>query len=88
MQKKTTKSETTKVLLVLEIKNHLRSFVPIIRNGWGIKFSTYRDTNILLTIVSIHTGQTIIRYFTDEDGAVEYINYIIAQNPSEILKSQ
>lgn len=88
MQKKSTKHETTKVLLVMEIKNHLRSFMPILRNGWGIKFSTYRDTNILITFVSIHTGQTIIRYFSDEDSAVEYINYIIAQNPSEILENQ
>jgi hypothetical protein len=83
MEKKFDAVKSSKILLNLEISKNLRSFVPIVRNGWGIKFSTYRDTNILLMFVSLHTGQTIMRYFTDEDTAVNYINYVISQNPSE-----
>jgi hypothetical protein len=69
----------------MEIKNNSRSFAPIIRNGWMIKFSTYRDNNILLIFTSMHTGQTIIRYFNDEEDAVMYINYITHQSPVEML---
>lgn len=71
---------------MLEIKNNSRSFSPIIRNGWGIKFSTYRDSNILLVFTSLHTGQTIVRYFTDEDSAVDYINYVIEHSPVEMIQ--
>jgi hypothetical protein len=70
----------------MEIKNNSKSFSPVIKNGWAIKFSTYRNSNILLVFSSIHTGQTIVRYFTDEDDAVSYINYVIAKNPIEMLE--
>jgi hypothetical protein len=70
----------------MEIKNNSKSFSPVIKNGWAIKFSTYRDNNILLVFSSIHTGQTIVRYFTDEDDAVMYINYIISKSPVEMLE--
>jgi hypothetical protein len=70
----------------MEIKNNSKSFEPVIRNGWAIKFSTHRDCNILLLFSSIHTGQTIIRYFTDEDDAVMYINYITNKSPVELIE--
>jgi hypothetical protein len=70
---------------MLEIKNNSRSFSPIIRNGWGIKFSTYRNNNILLLFTSLHTGQTLVRYFTDEDSAVDFINYVIEHSPVELI---
>ena len=70
----------------MEIKNNSKSFEPVIRNGWAIKFSTHRDSNILLVFSSIHTGQTIVRYFTDEDDAVVYINYITSKSPVEMLE--
>ena len=70
---------------MLEIKNNSRSFAPVIRNGWMIKFSVYRDDNILFIFTSIHTGQTLVRYFTDEDDAVKYLNYITTQNPNETV---
>lgn len=70
----------------MEIKNNSKSFAPVIKNGWAIKFSTYRDNNILLVFSSIHTGQTIVRYFTDEDDAVMYINYVISKSPVEMLE--
>ena len=71
---------------MLEIKNNSRSFATIIRNGWGIKFSTHRDSNILLIFTSLHTGQTLVRYFTDEDSAVDYINYVIEHSPVEVIE--
>jgi len=70
---------------MLEIKNNSRSFAPVIRNGWMIKFSVHRESNILLVFTSIHTGQTLVRYFTDEDSAVEYLNFITTRNPNETV---
>lgn len=68
-----------------DIRDNLRSFVPIQRNGWIMKLSTYRDTNIMLVFTSVYTGQSFIRYFDDEDKAVDYINIIASKNPNELL---
>lgn len=54
-----------------------KSWQPVERNGWLIKFSIYREHYVLLTIVSQYTAQTIIRYFNNEDEACKFINYII-----------
>ena len=64
------------------------SFVPVNRNGWWIKFSTFKDRNILLLFISKYTGQTIMRYFDHEDDAVNYINFIIAHDPREELPQE
>lgn len=50
-----------------------------------IKFSVYKKEqhNILLFISSTYTGQTFVRYFTDEDEAISFINFIIEQ-PAEL----
>jgi hypothetical protein len=74
-------------LRMLEIKSNSRSWNPVLRNGWAIKFSTYRDSNILLIFVSVVTGQTIVRYFADEAVACEYINYILSKDPSELIET-
>ena len=87
MQKKSLKLVQSRALLYLDIRNNSKSFVPVIRNGWGIKFSVYREENILIIFTSIYTGQTIVRYFNDEDDAVEYINFITAQNPEEEIEA-
>jgi len=70
---------------MLEIKAKSKSFSPVSRNGWAIKFSVYRDCNILLVFLSLYTGQTIVRYFTEEDEAVKYINFVTAQDAQEEL---
>ena len=72
---------------MLDIRNNLKSFHLIVRNGWAIKFSVYGGENILLIFTSTFTGQTVIRYFDNEDEAVDYINYITAQNPQEELEA-
>ena len=86
MQKKSSKLVLSKLSLLLDIRNNTRRFNLVIRNGWGIKFSIYRDTNILLIITSTYTGQTAVRYFNDEDDAVDYINYVTAHSPEEEIE--
>jgi hypothetical protein len=61
--------------------NQLMSFQPVVRNGWAIKFSTHRDDNILLIFTSVYTARTIVRYFTEEQDAVKFINHMMAQDP-------
>jgi hypothetical protein len=68
----------------IEFANNTKFWQPVSRNGWIIKFSVHEETNVLLTIISKFTGQTIIRYFDDEDEACEFINYILNQASSPI----
>jgi len=69
-------------LLASHVSKHIQSWHPVTRNNWVIKFSIYKS-NILLLFTSTYTGQTIVRAFQDEDLAVEYINFIVAQDPQE-----
>lgn len=78
MQEKSLK--TARALLMQEIQNNTSYFSPVVRNGWIIKFSVYKNSDILLVFSSKYTGQTIIRYFTEEDDAVDYINMITAKD--------
>ena len=87
MEKKSFKLSSPRAMLYMDIKNNYKSFQLIIRNGWAIKFSVYRGENILLVFTSTFTCQTVVRYFTDEDEAVEFINYITAQNPMEEIEA-
>lgn len=73
---------------MLDIRNNSKSFSPVVRNGWAIKFSVYRENNILLIFTSCFTGQTIVQYFTNEDDAVDFINFVCEQNPQETIDSQ
>lgn len=67
-----------------DFANGTKSWHPINRNGWWIKFSTYEDDNILLIFSSRVTSQTFIRHFTDENEAVFYINFIINLDSSVV----
>ena len=73
--------------LQLEIQSKSRFYQPVNRNGWWIKFSTYRDHYVLLTIVSRYTAQTIIRYYEDEDDAVAFINFVTTCNAQHVFES-
>jgi len=73
--------------LRLEIESKTRFWYPVSRNGWWIKFSTYRDRYILLMIVSKYTAQTIIRYYENEDEAVAFINFVTTCDPDELIES-
>jgi hypothetical protein len=83
MQRKTLKLQKSQSFV--EIEKKVMSFLPVNRNGWWIKFSTNKDSNILLLFTSMFTGQTIVRFFQEEDEAVKFINFIIEQNPAEQL---
>jgi len=85
MQRKSSKVSQPK--LRLEIESKTKFWYPVSRNGWWIKFSTYRDHYILLMIVSKYTAQTIIRYYENEDEAVAFINFITTCNAQDVLES-
>jgi hypothetical protein len=69
-----------------DIIKNIKSWQPIIRNDWWIKFSFYKD-RVLLFVVSTMTGETVVRYFNDEDEACVYINYILNQNAKKRLRN-
>lgn len=73
--------------LRLEIESKSKFWQPVVRNGWWIKFSVYRDHYILLMIISRFTGQTVLRYYTSEEEAVAYINFITTCNAQDIVQS-
>lgn len=81
MQRKESKLRKSPVFLYVEGK--ITSFLPVNRNGWIIKLSTVNRGNILLVFLSKQTGQTIVRYFTEEDDAVQFINFIIEHDPND-----
>ena len=87
MQKKSLNPESLRSVLLQDIKSSSRSFSPIIRNGWAIKFSLYLDINILLVFMSMHTGQTIIKYYDNERDAIKYINYVISKDAQETIEA-
>lgn len=61
----------------IEASLKIKSWQPVIRNGWIIKFAVFLDSHILLFFISQRTAQTIIREFEDENDAVDFINYVI-----------
>jgi hypothetical protein len=67
-----------------DIIRNIRSWHPVVKNDWWIKFSVYKD-QVLLFVVSTMTGETVVRYFNDEDEACEYINYILSQDAKRRL---
>lgn len=85
MQKKPLFKQATRKYLELASKS--MSFHPVNRNGWWIKLSTLRQGNVLLLFTSSFTGQTIVRYFMDEDEAVEFINFVTESDASEYLNT-
>ena len=85
MQRKSSKQKLKS--LRLEIESKIKFWQPVVRNGWWIKFSVYRDHYILLMIISRFTGQTVLRYYTSEEEAVAYINFITTCNAQDIVQS-
>ena len=75
MQEKSLKNSL--ILRQQELKANTKYHRPVVRNGWVIQFSVYKETDILLFMTSRYTGQTIVRFFKDEDKAVNFINMVI-----------
>jgi hypothetical protein len=76
-----TKRQPTKKFL--ETAMRTKSWQPVARNGWIVKFSVYKDSFVLLTIVSQYTGQVIMRHFNNEDEACMFINLVIELDADE-----
>lgn len=83
MQKKIGKPQKTESFIETEKK--CKSFAPVNRNGWWIKFSTNGDNSILLMFTSMFTGQTVVRFFQEEDEAVGFINFVVEKNATKEL---
>lgn len=66
-----------------ELQSKLKRYVPIIRNGWLIKFSHIPDVGVLLCIISLHTHQVIVRHIKEEDQAIAFIHFVEAHNSRE-----
>lgn len=76
-----TKYQPTKKFIDMALK--CKSWKPVARNGWIVKFSTYRDQYVLLTVISQYTEQVIMRHFTNEDEACLFINLITELDANE-----
>lgn len=46
------------------------------KKNWNVKFSIYDEATILVTIQCRITGQTYLRFFNDEDVAVQFITFV------------
>ena len=68
----------------LEVASRTKSWQPVARDGWIVKFSIYKDTEILVTIISQYTGQLIMRHFRNEDDACLFINFVLDLNADEL----
>jgi hypothetical protein len=66
-----------------DIIRNIRSWHPVVKNDWWIKFSVYKD-QVLLFVVSTMTGETVVRYFDDEDEACEFINWVVNQDSTKL----
>jgi hypothetical protein len=66
----------------LEIATKTKSFSAVNRNGWVIKFSMYRDTQIMVLVRSDITGQLFIRQFNNEDEACLFLNILLELDPA------
>lgn len=73
--------------LETDIIKHLRSWHPVVHEYWWIKFSNYKG-NILIFVCSTLTGQVMTRYFTNEDLACKFVNWIFNQDPTQFIKHQ
>ncbi len=68
----------------MEIAVKTKSWSPVSRNGWIVKFSIYRDTFVLISMISEKTDQYIVRQFTNEDDACTFINYVVELDSSQV----
>jgi hypothetical protein len=85
MQRKSSNQKSKK--LKHNIENDIKFWDGVVRNGWWIKFSIYDDHFILLMIVSRYTAQTIVRYYSSEQEAIKFINFIITRSAKDTVQS-
>ena len=68
-----------------EYYSKLNSWKLVQRNGWAIKISIITENSIVILFASQYTGQSILRYCSTEDDALEIINTITARNARELI---
>lgn len=83
MQNNSQPQKTIRETLLMDIEQNSKSWQPVIRNRWIIKFSIY-ETNVLLIVTSCITGQTFIRYYAEEDQACEFLNFILTKDAAQL----
>ena len=67
----------------MDVAYRTQSWQPVDRNGWLIKFCIFNGDHIMLVFTSRYTGQTVIREFSSENDAVDFINLIIDLDPHD-----
>jgi len=73
--------------LYKDIKENIKTYQPIGRDYWWVKFSNYKG-NILLFAGSVLTGEMVTHHFVDEDDAVLYVNWLFCQDPTRSIKNR
>lgn len=61
----------------------LKSLDEVRRDGWAIKLSILNDQFVLCVIRSEATGQTIVRYFDDEQEVADFVEFVCELNAIE-----
>ena len=67
----------------LEAATKIKSFSAVKRNGWVVKFSMYRDSQIMIIVRSDVTGQLFIRQYNNENDACMFLNIVLELDPAE-----
>jgi len=75
MQKKTFKREFTS--LFRDAASKTKSWHSVTRNNWRIKFSIHDDDTIMVSIYCMVSLRSYIRFFSVEDEAVQFINFVV-----------
>lgn len=68
-----------------EFSENVNSWKIAQRNGWAIKISTHNDETVMMVFASQYTGQSIIRYCSNQEEAIKIIDYITHKNAREFL---
>lgn len=69
--------------LFLEAASKISFWGPVDRNGWRIRFSIHDHHEIIISAVSVYTGQYLIKFFGDEDKAVEFLELLSQHDPTK-----
>jgi hypothetical protein len=65
----------------LEAASKISFWGPVDRNGWRIRFSIHNHQSVIISAVSAFSGQYIIKFFNDEDKAVDFLELLSQRDP-------
>jgi hypothetical protein len=75
MHKKTSNKEFTSLFRDAALKT--KSWHSVMRNNWRIKFSIHNTETIMVFISCTITHRSYVRFFSVEDEAVQFINFVV-----------